>query len=83
MANIEDISNAELLDDLKASYIDIVLCEFAMAMGVVEVKGVTLQYRRDTNKKMTTLISNELARRGHAAVVNVPFPIKPFEDEKG
>ena len=61
--DITTIPKEELEKDLKDSIADIVICSKALAIGIKEHKGTSVQERLKDNKYFVEVISKELDRR--------------------
>jgi hypothetical protein len=63
MSDITKIPEAELKQDLKDSYADILTCEIALRIGDYTYSGGSIQERLDANKHFVKVITAELKRR--------------------
>jgi hypothetical protein len=67
MVDITTIPTEELKKDLTDSLNDIQACKAGLIMGVVEVLGVSVQYRLEQNETFVKVITAELERRANIA----------------
>ena len=61
--DITKLSEEELSQDREASLDDIAICQMALAVGIYEYSGGSVQQRLDVNRKIVQKIDTELERR--------------------
>ena len=69
--DIQEIPYKQLITDLEDSKADIINCQTALCMGIIEVKGSSVQKRLNDNKKFIEIINKEIQRR--AEIGEVPL----------
>lgn len=63
MTDIAEMPTVELLDDLRAARLDIITCQDALAVSVLEYKGKSVRARLADNLRIEKRILDELKRR--------------------
>lgn len=61
--NVQKIPYKQLMTDLEDSKADIINCQTALKMGILEVQGFRVQKRLDDNKNFIEIINKEIQRR--------------------
>ena len=66
MTDITTIPDSELEKDLRESLQDIEACKAGLLVGILEVRGTSVQYRLEQNEYFVKVITAELERRKEA-----------------
>lgn len=74
MKPIESISTDELRRDLDDAWLDIAMCEKALAVGAVRYgNGRSVRQRLEINERVRDIIVAELAKRVSVGLVSIDF----------